>query len=225
MIIEYLDKLAGSVIILTMQVTVYGASGRVGRIVVRLLLERGHEVVALVHSHNPFGEQTGLTVQAGDIYESTDVERALRGSQAVISTLGSWGTKRKDVVGSAAALIIPGMRAAGTKRIVTVTGIAALWAGDNPRLRDRAARLMLLLVAPKIVRDGERHLELLAASDLDWTTVRSPAMVKGQSSNYALRNKLSMGLYAIPREAVARAIVDQLDSQDFIGSAPVIYKR
>lgn len=208
-----------------MNVTVLGAGGRVGQHVVALCLDRGYAVTALVHSHNPFAAQAGLTVLTGDIYNHDDISRALAGSEAVISALGSWRTKRKDVLKSAMESVIPAMNAAGIKRIITVTGSGALWSGDRVRQIDRLGRLLLLVIAPKILRDGEAHIELLAQSGLDWTSVRSPVMTGSQQDSYALRARLPVGVTTIPRLAVATAVVDLLKNSDFSGQAPVIYKH
>ena len=208
-----------------MNITVLGAGGQVGRGVVALCLKRGHTVTALVHSRNPFEGQAGLTVLTGDIYNRDDIVHALAGSEAVISALGSWHTKRKDVLMSAMELVIPAMKAVGMRRIITVTGSGALWSGDHVRLIDRLARLMLLVIAPKILKDGEAHIELLARSGLDWTSVRSPAMTGSQQAGYALRSRLPIGVTMIPRLAVATAMVDVLETNGFSEQAPVIYKH
>jgi putative NADH-flavin reductase len=101
-----------------MQVTILGANGRVGQEVVRICLERGHQVVALAHSHDPFTPQLGLIVLKGDIYKAGDIATAVQGSQAVISTLGSWGTKDKNVLESAMQQLIPVMQEQAIKRLL-----------------------------------------------------------------------------------------------------------
>ncbi len=208
-----------------MNITVLGAGGQVGRQVVALCLERGYTVTAFVHSHNPFEAQAGLNVVAGDIYNHEDIAHALMGSEAVISALGSWHTQRKDVLASAMRLVIPAMGDAGIKRIITVTGSGALWSGDRVRILDKFGRQLLLLVAPKILRDGEAHIALLESSDLDWTSVRSPVMTGGQNISYVLKAHLPIGVTVIPRAAVAAALVDLIDTHEFSRQAPVIYKH
>ena len=89
--------------------TVFGASGKVGRLVVMQALKRGYSVVAFVHSHDPFVATTNLRVVKGDIYNADDVGKALKGSEAVISALGSWGTKNRNVLSSAMKVVIPDM--------------------------------------------------------------------------------------------------------------------
>ena len=76
-----------------MQLTVFGASGRIGQLVVLLALERGHTVKAFVHSKNPFLDDKNLTIITGAVSDSATVGKALQGGKAVISALGSWGIK------------------------------------------------------------------------------------------------------------------------------------
>ena len=76
-----------------MRITVFGASGRAGQGVVALALRKGYEVTAFVHQQNPFKEHACLTVVQGDINDRAAIIAAVSESDAVISTLGSWGTK------------------------------------------------------------------------------------------------------------------------------------
>lgn len=73
------------------KVFVAGASKGVGRLVVNKLLASGHKVVALVRSDEAFGELSALddvTAIKGDAMEYKDVEGAMDGCDAAISTLG-----------------------------------------------------------------------------------------------------------------------------------------
>lgn len=83
----------------SMQVTIFGANGKIGTLVVTELLARKNSVKAFVHNHATLPENVNLTVVKGDIHSATDVSQALQGSQAVISALGSWGTPQKDILG------------------------------------------------------------------------------------------------------------------------------
>lgn len=206
-----------------MQITVFGASGRVGQLVVAIAVSRGHKVVAFVHSHNPFEGVEGVRVVQGDISDKQVVAAALQGSQAVVSTLGSWGTKQKNILEQGMQAILPAMRQAGITRIITVTGSGAHWSADKPKLSATVGRLFIKLIAGKILRDGERHLQLLEASYLDWTSVRSPVM-KGAGTEYVLSHNAPSVLANVSREAVATCLVDQLDDDTYNQRAPYIHR-
>ena len=95
-----------------MRITIFGANGRVGHLVVEGAMDAGHDVTAFVHHESKFPKNTKLKVVQGDIHDAKDVARAVKGADVVISALGSWGTKRKDIVSSGMANIIPAMQAA-----------------------------------------------------------------------------------------------------------------
>lgn len=206
-----------------MRVTVFGASGKTGRQVVAVALERGHEVVAFVHSHNPFEVHRNLKVVKGDIRDRTAVAAAITESKAVISALGSWGTKEKNIVSTGMQAIIPAMEQMKVKRLVTLTGGGARWSEDQPGFVDRVSHSLMGVAAGKILRDSEEHLRLLDASKLEWTTVRSPVMKARGAPTYYLDFQAPSVVATIPRPAVAQALVDQLESFDVLRKAPYIH--
>lgn len=205
-----------------MQVSIFGASGKVGRQVVARLLAADHQVVALIHRHNPLGEAENLRIVRGSIDNIDAVNQTIDGSQAVISTLGSWGSNNKTVVSSGTAAIISSMKTKGLQRLITLTGASAFYAADQPNWLDRATHALLSIVAPKILKDGEDHLRLLEASGLDWTCIRSPVMTGQASGRYELTDTLPSLLASIPRSTVAQCLTDQLADSSQRAKAPVI---
>jgi putative NADH-flavin reductase len=169
-----------------MKVTVFGASGKVGRLVVNDLIEGGDTVFAFTHSHAPFEASDRLVIIKGDIHNLDDVKRAMNDSSLAISTLGSWGSKDKDIVGSGTQNIVSAMKAQGIKRIVTLTGTDAHTNKDQISLLQKLTHALILKSpAKKILIDGEKHISILENSDLDWTILRSPVMrSSGSAANF-----------------------------------------
>lgn len=207
-----------------MQITVFGANGKVGRLVVGELLARHHQVVAVVHSKSPFTDDSNLRVVKGDVYLPRQVAEAVAGSQAVISTLGSWGTPGKDVLSVGMANIIPAMQANGIRRIVSLTGSGAFAAGDDISSLDSATHTLMDLAAGKVLRDGEQHIRLLQASGLDWTVLRSPVMTNGSVTAYRLQPGRPLPWATISRYTVAHAMADQFADASFLYQAPFIVR-
>ena len=209
------------------QVTVFGASGRVGRRVVAELVNRGYMVVAFVHGESHFIETPQLRVLQGDIYTSDTVERALAGSTVVISALGSWGTPKKDILTVGMTHIIPAMQKHGISRIVSLTGADARAPGDSLGFIHKLTHSLLMHVMRKILVDGEGHIELLKESGLDWTVIRSPIMIKRRPRHdrYILGTKRPLPWQAIPYQLVALALVDAAQGPTWIQDAPYISWR
>lgn len=214
----------GIAILSVMKITVFGASGKVGRLIVSRLLAEGHTVTVLIHRHNPFSPNDSLRTVSGSVDNLAAVADAVKGSDAVISTLGSWGTPTKTVVSTGTNSIVQAMQTSGVKRLITLTGASAFYSADQPNWLDRLTHSCLSIVAGRILRDGEAHLKTLEASQLEWTSLRSPVMTSARQSRYRLSPQLPNLLAFVPRQAVAKALVDQLQDQMYFRQAPVIYR-
>ena len=207
----------------SMNITVFGATGHVGTLVVEKLLAGGHNVSAFTHGTHHFADNPRLRIIPGDIHKSEDIEKALNDSEAVISCLGSWHTPTKDILTAAMTSIVPIAEEHGIKRIISLTGSAAYAPGDHLGIVDRLNRSMISLIAPKILKDGEAHIRILAESTLDWTVIRSPVMTNKDATKYRLDMNSPSPLATIPRAAVVAALVDSLEDARFIAAAPYIH--
>ena len=115
----------------SLNITVFGATGHVGSLVVEKLLAGGHNVSAFTHGTHHFADNTRLRIIPGDIHKSDDIEKALNDSEAVISCLGSWHTPTKDILTAAMTSIVPIAEKHGIKRSISLTGSAACAPGDH----------------------------------------------------------------------------------------------
>ncbi len=209
---------------MAMKLTVFGASGKVGRRLVAQALSRGHEVTAFVHHNNPFTQTDNLHLVSGDVTDSNSVYGAVQGSNAVISVLGSWHTPSKTVLTNGMKAIVPAMEALGIKRLITLTGSGAFYSQDRPTTTDKFGHWLFARVAPKILADGEAHLRLLEASQLAWTCIRSPVMTPGKQTNYKLKDNLPSLLASVSRDTVVQSLLDQLEDANHITKAPIVYR-
>ncbi len=150
-----------------MQITVFGATGRVGSEFVRLALRDGHDLLALVRSpgrHHP--EQEVTTVQ-GDARDAQAVGQILGGSDAVVSALGTDST---TTLTEATAAIIEGMTTHGVTRIVTIGTAGIVESRTEPgklRYQSNESRRTQTFAAV----EHQRAYEMLRDSGLDWTVV------------------------------------------------------
>jgi uncharacterized protein YbjT (DUF2867 family) len=72
-----------------MNVTVFGATGQIGRLVVGDLLAGGHDVTAYVRNPAKLGHSDPrLVTVIGELSDEARIRQAVRGSDAVISALG-----------------------------------------------------------------------------------------------------------------------------------------
>lgn len=209
-----------------MHIVVFGANGKVGTQVVRKLLADGHRVRGFVHSNGITISHENLELFEGDVHDADQVISAIQDCDAVISTLGSWGTKSKDILATAMRAIIPAMQQEGVARIISLTGAGAHDAIDKSKIINRLNRFAIRLVASKILADGEAHIALLRESELSWTVIRSPAMRStNKPLDYILSNTAPAPWATIAREEVADAMVNLVTNEEWLQASPYIRRR
>ena len=209
----------------SMNITVFGANGRVGSLVVAEALKKGHKVTAFVHGNSLFEDNPILSIVKGDVYNLDDVKNALSGSDCVISTLGSWGTPKKDILSMGMSNIVPAMKELGIKRIVSLTGAGCRAYKAETSMVEKLSRIPLVLLAPKILKDAEKHMKILNESNLDWTVLRSPVMnSSGDKMAYNIVNKYPVPWATINRESVSLALLKLVESDDY-NKLPLFIQR
>ena len=160
-----------------MQITVFGATGPAGRLVVRRALEQGHHVTAYARNPAKLDELPGLTVVAGELDDAAAIRTAVTGADAVISLLGPGRDK------ASIAPLVPGMQTivdqmteAGVRRLVATSTPSAPDPADRRDLRIRAMVTGIRLGMAPAYRAIVAMAEIVRASSLDWTLVRLPLL-------------------------------------------------
>lgn len=220
---------------MTRRILLLGATGRTGRMVIDEALVRGLEVVALARRPEALGPASaGLSVVSGTPASPDDVQRALAGCDAVVSTLNNnrasdlpWArpVSPPGFMTGAMRNAIGAMRALQVRRIVVQT---AAGAGDS--FADVPWIMRVLVRRTNLAhtyRDHDDQEALLAASGLDWTIVRPVGLHDGEPKGTLVvsrRNDPKPGM-RIARQSVARFMLDALDQPTLLSDAPVLSER
>lgn len=193
-----------------MRIVVLGAAGGTGRAVTTEARRRGHRVVAVVRRRAQLGpEETALTVVPGDARDSETLRRALRGGDAVISTLPGGSRTDPHLAETAGRVLVSVMEELGIRRLV-VTGAYPM-VGERPRL----AMWLLRRIFRTAYADVARLEEVLAASTLDWTVVRLNRLIDGSGTGrIEARPDLLDHPASISRADAAVLLVDVAESSE-----------
>ena len=121
-----------------MQVALIGATGFVGAAVLKELLQRGHEVVALVRDPAKLAAQPRLKVVQADVLDAQQVQQAVAGSDAVLSAYNAGWTNPNiyDDFLRGSRAIVQGVKAAGVARYLVVGGAGSLYVAPGVQLVD-----------------------------------------------------------------------------------------
>lgn len=190
-----------------MRVLVIGANGKVGRKLVPLLVEGGHEVRAMVRdpAQAPELEAFGAEAVVGDL--EGEFAHALEGCDALVFTAGSGGHTGADktaaVDGLGAILAVNAAVERGVGRFLMISSRGA----DDP---DRSEAIRHYLVA-KAIADG-----YLQGSGLDYTILR-PGRLTDEPPTGRIRVGRDLGRGAITRADVAATAAAALEAPGTIG--------
>ena len=211
----------------TVKVTVFGATGKIGALVVRRLLEDGHEVTAFVRSPAKLGvAAAAVDVVAAELTDEDAIREAVEGADAVISALGPpidpfvRGTPLTD----GTRRIVAAMHATGVRRLVALATVSVPDPRDRPRLLDRLVPIGIGLLIPGALREVQGISEVVATSELDWTVARIFAPIDVPANHTVRAGFLGRDPVGVEmsRADIADFLVDQIGSEDFVGAAPAI---
>jgi putative NADH-flavin reductase len=191
-----------------MRLFILGATGGTGRQLIDQALARGHEVTAFVRSPEKLGaRREGPSVRQGDPRDAAALAAALPGHDAVLSALGPPGARRSTILPDSARSTVSAMQSAGIRRLLIVS--AAILFEDIGLL---AALLRRTLLRNVVIGSGEME-RIVAASDLDWTSVRPPRLTNGPlTGRYQVEDsRFPPGKRTLSRADVAHFLLDELD--------------
>ncbi|RPE41548.1 putative NADH-flavin reductase [Streptomyces sp. Ag109_O5-1] len=159
-----------------MNLTVFGATGGIGREIVRQALASGHRVTAVVRDPARLTVTgPGLEVVRADLTDPEVVRPAVTGRDAVLSGLGPRGRKDAGVAARLTRTVLAAMQAEGVRRLVVVSA-APVGPEPDDGLLDHSVRALVGSIL-KPVYDDLREMEAeLSRSGTNWTSVRPPRL-------------------------------------------------
>ncbi|MFG2727029.1 NAD(P)-dependent oxidoreductase [Streptomyces canus] len=160
-----------------MKLTVFGATGGIGRELVRQGLAAGHEVTAVVRDPARLtvtGER--LEVVRADLTDQEVLRPAVAGRDAVLSGLGPRARKDAGIAARLTRVVLAAMEAEQVRRVLAVSAGPVGPAPVDEGAVDRWMRGLVSAVLKDVYADLSEMEAELAASGTDWTVVRPPRL-------------------------------------------------
>jgi putative NADH-flavin reductase len=205
-----------------MKIALLGATGTIGKRILREALDRGHDVTAVVRDPAKVAETSPkLTVVAGDALDAHGIADAIRGHDAVVTAYAPPQGSEQTLVDATRALIA-GAKEAGVSRVVAVGGAGSLEVApgvqlvDTPHLPDAWRPIAL---AHRDALDVYRA----EAGGLEWTNFSPAAFIEPGERTGAFRlgtDELvsdAAGQSRISAEDYAVALLDEVERPQYVG--------
>ncbi|MBC7962227.1 MAG: SDR family oxidoreductase [Steroidobacteraceae bacterium] len=207
-----------------MRIAVIGASRGIGYELLKIALEEGHEVTALLR--NPAKliiSDPRLKIVEGDILDPASVTAVTAGQDAVCVCIGIPPTiKPVYLFSRGIECVLAAMGREPHQKLLAVTGIGA---GDSKGhggfFYDRVINPLLL---GRIYSDKDRQEAIIKASDVEWLIVRPGFLTDGpRTGKYrAIENLTGVTAGKISRLDVADFMLKQLTTPTHFGKTPLL---
>lgn len=205
-----------------MKILVIGATGLTGQLLLKHLLEGGHEVTAFVRDPSKLAlKNARLQTAQGEARDAASLDRAVKGQDAVISAFGPRSIKQDDLQEAFMRNLVAAMTENGVKRFIN---LSALGAGDSYAEAPFVMRKVILpLFLKNVFADKNKGEVLLVGSSLDYTNVRPGRLTNGRARGGVKASLQFDGLKPLmTREDLALFMVAQLGSSEWVRKSPLI---
>ncbi len=150
-------------------VLLIGATGFVGSAVLNELVERGHQVTAVVRNVEKVTRHDNVTAVKEDVANVAAIAKLAAGKDAIISAYNPGWTNPDiaNLINTNYPKILKAAKQGGVKRLLIVGGAGTLFCAPNLRVVDSGA-------IPAEIMDGVRPLgefylnTLMNENDIDW---------------------------------------------------------
>lgn len=199
----------------TTTLTVFGATGRIGRHVLAQGLQRGHGITAFTRRPEALADPAALrAVVQGDGRDPVAVDRAVDGVDGVILIINGGHGRDPHLAADVARTIVAAMIKRAVRRLVVTSAYPIV--GDRPRLAMTVLRL--LLATP--YADVAAMEEVVAGSGLDWTIVRLNRLTDDAATRRVeISHQLLAKPRAISRPDAAAVLLDTVVDSSLAGTA------
>ncbi|MGW5668630.1 NAD(P)-dependent oxidoreductase [Micromonospora sp. NPDC003776] len=209
-----------------MRTVVFGATGPTGRRLTEQALAAGHEVTAVTRRPGVVQPRAGLTVITADVSDPEAVDRAVAGSDAVLSSLGVPLTPKPITVYSQGnANIVAAMQRHGVRRLITISSsvMDPSWRPTGEFFFNNVMDPLFNRRLGRTAHEDMRRMEaIVRESGLDWTLVRPSGLFDHPTvTGYQVVEDVADGLFT-SRTDLAASMVAQLSDDRFVRRAMAV---
>ena len=209
------------------KLTIFGATGATGKQLIEQALAAGNHVVAFARDPSKIGaSREHLTIVQGELAYTEAIERAIIGSDAVISVLGprpGEDIKSKPLT-RGMQNILAAIQNTGVRRLIISSTPSASDPNDLPDLKFKVLVSLIKSAMRPAYEEIVSVARLVCESDTDWTIVRV-SMLNNNPGSGVIRagylGKKQVGTN-ISRADLASFMLSQVKDRTYLRQAPAL---
>lgn len=210
-----------------MKLTIFGATGATGKLLIEQALAAGNDVVAFARTPSKIKtDHSHLAIVHGELTDPAAVERAIRGADAIISVLGSRPQEdlRSKPLTQGMQNILAAMRKTNVRRLIISSTPSANDSNDLPEFKFKVLVDIIKYAMRPAYEEIVNVAGMVRESDTDWTIVRvsMPNNAPGSGrirTGYLGRKQVGAN---ISRADLAAFMLRQVKDTTYMRQAPAI---
>lgn len=207
-----------------MKITIFGATGKVGRHLVTQALDQGHHVTVFVRNPDKLNQSDkNLKLVQGDIMNYAAVKQATAGQDAIVCALGMPLMNKDGLRAKGTENIVHAMQETGVSRLICLSVFGAN--GSRPLLPFKYKAFIVPLILRHVIADHEAQEKLVTGTALDWTLVRPGNFTKGGFTGkyrHGFTPDDKPSKIKISQPDLAEFMLKQLNTDTYLRKAPCI---
>ncbi|MGB7968086.1 MAG: NAD(P)H-binding protein [Methanobacterium sp.] len=211
-----------------MKITIFGATGNIGKLLVKQAIDEGHEVVAYVRDPSKIAnyKYQNLSIVKGQLNEYKKIEYAIDGADAVMSMLGPAMTGKLVgmPISEGTQNIVNAMEKLGVKRLIAIATPSVSDPNDIPTIKIKLIKVFAKISMHHAYSEILNVGDIIQKSDLEWTIIRYL-----QPTNDNKKGKIRHGFVGrtnlgmkVTRADIADFSLKQLTDRTYIRKMPAI---
>jgi uncharacterized protein YbjT (DUF2867 family) len=189
---------------------------------VEQLLDRGHQVRALVRTPHKLGPPAGrVRVVQGSSTDPAALDDLLEGADVVVLALGPTD-KQPTLHRDTARALVEVMPRHGVQRFVGVSGAGIDVPGDRKRVPEKVISLLIRKLGGAVAQDKIDEYDVWAASPVEWTLERPPRLLDGAGTGRVQHDAHRPGRSSITRADLATFLADEVAQARYPRLAPFV---
>ena len=161
----------------------------------------------------------------GQLHDSAAIERAIAGTDAVISVLGPKGKSAGLPISRGTQTIVDAMKRQAVRRLLAVATPSAPDPADRFALPFALAKWLIRLLVRDAYDDLRATAGVVRNSNLDWTLARVPMLADPKAGATVHAGYVGDGhlrLFSLSRNALADFLLAEATDPRWIGKAPAL---
>lgn len=209
-----------------MRVLLIGATGKVGRPILRELVKRGHDVTVLVRAPAPLADEfPAVRTVAGDAFDQDVVASAARGCDVIVSSVAMRDAAQADRDPVTLTRVLAEIAANEDARWISLGGAGSLEVAPGVQLVDTPEFPVAARRESAGFRNALQELRENAPAGLRWTVVSPPVLIDvngPRTGSYRTGTdallRRSDGSSEISAADLAVAVVDEVERAEHVAA-------